>query len=184
MKIMKSFKFIVIALLMGVVSSAYAQTANVNAIDKYFQKYVEDDRFTVVYISSKLLNMFGKLDIKNMEMDDAETKAIIELASDLEGIRILVAEENAAGFYKDAKSKINTKEYEVLMTVRDKDETNVDFLIKDDGNKMINELLLLVGGEDEFVLMSFVGKIDLDKVSKLINEFDDEGETPSQEQKQ
>ena len=180
---MKSFKFIVFALLMGVVSSAYAQTVNVNAIDKYFQKYVEDERFTVVYISSKLLNMFGKLDIKNMEMDDAQTKAIIELASDLEGIRILVAEENAAGFYKEAKTKINTKEYEVLMTVRDKNETNVDFLIKDDGNKMINELLLLVGGEDEFVLMSFVGKIDLDKVSKLINEFDDEGETP-QEQKQ
>ena len=80
---MKSFKFIVIALLMGVVSSAYAQTVNVNAIDKYFQKYVEDERFTVVYISSKLLNMFGKLDIKNMEMDDAETKAIIDLASEL-----------------------------------------------------------------------------------------------------
>ena len=181
---MKSFKFIVIALLMGVVSSAYAQTVNVNAIDKYFQKYVEDERFTVVYISSKLLNMFGKLDIDNMEMDDAETKAIIDLASDLEGIRILVAEENAAGFYKEAKAKINTKEYEVLMTVRDKDDANVDFLIKDDGDKMINELLLLVGGADEFVLMSFVGKIDLDKVSKLINEFDDKEKAPSQEQKQ
>lgn len=181
---MKSFKFIVIALLLGVVSSASAQATNLNAIDKYFQKYVEDERFTVVYISSKLLNMFGKLDIDNMEMDDAETKAIIDLASDLEGIRILVAEENAAGFYKEAKTKINTKEYEVLMTVRDKDDANVDFLIKDDGDKMINELLLLVGGADEFVLMSFVGKIDLDKVSKLINEFDDKEKAPSQEQKQ
>ena len=181
---MKNLKFLFIALLMGVVSSAYAQTTNVSAIDKYFQKYVEDDRFTVVYISSKLLNMFGKLDIKNMEMDDAQTKAIIELASELEGIRILVAEENASFFNKTANTKINTKEYEVLMTVRDKDETNVDFLIKDDGNKMINELLLLVGGEDEFVLMSFVGKIDLDKVSKLINEFDDEGKAPTKEEKQ
>lgn len=181
---MKSFKFIVIALLMGVVSSVSAQTTNLNAIDKYFQKYVEDERFTVVYISSKLLNMFGKLDIDNMEMDDAETKAIIDLAKDLEGIRILVAEENAAGFYKEAKAKINTKEYEVLMTVRDKDDANVDFLIKDDGDKMISELLLLVGGTDEFVLMSFVGKIDLDKVSKLINEFDDKEKAPSQEQKQ
>ncbi|MCO6493250.1 MAG: DUF4252 domain-containing protein [Phaeodactylibacter sp.] len=181
---MKKIKFIVFALLMGVVSSASAQTTNLNAIDKYFQKYVEDERFTVVYISSKLLNMFGKLDIDNMEMDDAETKAIIDLAKDLEGIRILVAEENAAGFYKEAKTKINTKEYEVLMTVRDKDDANVDFLIKDDGNKMINELLLLVGGADEFVLMSFVGKIDLDKVSKLINEFDDKEKAPSQEQKQ
>ncbi|MCO6479468.1 MAG: DUF4252 domain-containing protein [Phaeodactylibacter sp.] len=182
---MKNLKFLVIALLMGVVSSAYAQTTNLSAIDKYFQQYVEDDRFTVVYISSKLLNMFGKLEVDNMEMDDAETKAIVELASDLEGIRILVAEENAGGFYKEAKAKINTKEYEVLMTVRDKDEANVDFLIKDDGDKMINELLLLVGGEDEFVLMSFVGKIDLDKVSKLINEFDDKEKAPgNDEQKQ
>ena len=180
---MKNLKFLFIALLLGVVSSAYAQSTNVSAIDKYFQQYVEDDRFTVVYISSKLLNMFGKLDIKNMEMDDAQTKAIIELASDLEGIRILVAEENAAGFYKEAKTKINTKEYEVLMTVRSEGD-NVEFLIKDDGNKTIHELLLLVGGEDEFVLMSFVGKIDLDKVSKLINEFDDEGKAPTKEEKQ
>lgn len=171
---MKLFRFIAIALLLGVVSTVQAQTPTVSAIDKYFKQYVDDERFTVVYISSKLLDMFGKLDVQNMEMDDAETKAIIELAKDLEGIRILVAEENAAGFYKEAKSRINTKEYEVLMTVRDKNESNVDFLIKDDGNKMINELLLLVGGEEEFVLMSFVGKIDLDKVSKLINEFDDD----------
>lgn len=181
---MKNLKFLFFALLMGVVSSVSAQTTNVSAIDKYFQQYVDDDRFTVVYISSKLLNMFGKLDIDNVEMDDAEARAIIDLASDLEGIRILVAEENAGGFYKEAKAKIDTKEYEVLMTVRDKDETNVDFLIKDDGDKMINELLLLVGGDDEFVLMSFVGAIDLDKVSKLINEFEEQDETPSEEQKQ
>ncbi len=174
---MKNVKIIVTALLLGIVSFAQAQQAGpVSAIDKYFQQYVEDERFTVVYISSKLLNMFGKLDIE-MDMDDKEAAAIMELAKDLEGIRILVAEENAAGFYKEAKSKIDTKEYEVLMTVRNKGEENVDFLIKDDGNKTINELLLLVGGGEEFVLMSFVGIIDLDKVSKLINEFeDDEGD--------
>lgn len=172
---MKNIKFLATAFLMVLALStqAQSQTQNVNAIDKYFQQYVEDERFTVVYISSKLLGMFQKLDIDNMDMDDEETQAIIDLASDLKGIRILVAEENAAQFYTEAKQKIDTKEYEVLMNIRNKGEENVDFLIKDDGD-IINELLLLVGGGEEFVLMSFVGNIDMDKISKLINEFEDD----------
>ena len=179
---MKSLKFIATALLLGIVSFAQAQSNNVSAIDKYFQQYVEDERFTVVYISSKLLGMFQKLDI-DMDMDDQEAEAIIDLASDLEGIRILVAEEDAKGLYEEAKQKIDTKEYEVLMTVRDKDETNVDFLIKD-GADTIKELLLLVGGGDEFVLLSFVGNIDMDKISNLINEFEDEGDEDNNQQRQ
>ena len=179
---MKNVKWFTVALLMGIANLASAQTESVSAIDKYFQQYVEDERFTVVYISSKLMSMFGKLDVESMEMDDEETAAIIDLASDLEGIRILVAEEDAAGLYKEAKSKIDTKEYEVLMTVRNKDEENVDFLIKDEGD-IIQELLLLVGGGDQFVLMSFAGIIDMNKISKLINEFDDK-EEPEQMEKQ
>ena len=170
---MKNFKWLTVALFLGLANLAFAQTQGTNAIDKYFQQYVDDDRFTVVYISSKLMSMFEKLDIESMDMDDQETKAIIDVASDLEGIRILVAEENAAGFYKEAKSKIDTKEYEVLMTIRNADDNDVDFLIKDDGD-LINELLLIVGGSDQFVLLSFVGNIDMQKISKLINEFDDD----------
>lgn len=179
---MRFSKWIFTALFLGIVAMAQAQTST-NAIEKYFKQYMEDDRFTVVYISSKLLNMFGKLEIDEMDMDDKEVQAIIELAKDLEGIRILVAEENGLQFYKEAKQKIDTKEYEILMTVRDKDGENVDFLVKDDGDKIINELLLLVGGEDEFVLMSFVGKIDLDKISKLANEFDDYDEKDNDDRK-
>lgn len=162
----------------------FAQAQNTtSAIDKYFKQYVDDDRFTVVYVSSKLLGMFQKLNINGLNMDDQETKAIIDLASDLEGIRILVAEQDAAQFYKEAKSKINTKEYEVLMTVRDEGQ-NVEFLIRDDGDKIIHELLLMVGGDDEFVLMSFVGKISLDKISKLITEFDKGEKNMPKEKKQ
>mgnify|MGYP006268196355 FL=1 len=177
---MKNIKWLTIALLLGIANLATAQTESTNAIDKYFQQYVEDDRFTVVYISSKLMGMFEKLDIESMDMDDKETQAIIDLASDLEGIRILVAEENAANFYKEAKTKIDTKEYEVLMTVRNADGQDVDFLIKDEGD-LINELLLLVGGSEQFVLLSFVGNIDMNKISKLINEFDDK-ETPEKDE--
>lgn len=139
--------------------------AQANAIDKYFQQYVEDERFTVVYISPKLFQLIDRLDVEGLDMEDKEAEAVLELAKDLRGLRILVAEEDSEALYKEAKSKINTKEYEVLMTVRSKDGDNFEFLIKEEG-EIINELLMLVGGDD-FVLMSFVGKIDLEKVAKL-----------------
>lgn len=163
---MKYFKFLVVTLFLGVFSFANVQ-AQANAIDKYFQQYIDDDRFTVVYISSKLFELIGKLDVDGLDMDDKEAEAVMEIAKDLKGLRVLVAEEDAMSLYKEAKQKIDTKEYEILMTVRDKDGENVEFLVKEEGENTINELLLMVGGEEEFVLLSFVGIIDLDKVSKL-----------------
>jgi hypothetical protein len=45
---------------------------------------------------------------------------------------------------------------------------------RDKGN-IIEELLLLVGSPDEFVLLSLTGKIDLDKISELSNTLDVQG---------
>ena len=59
------------------------------------------------------------------------------------------------------------------MTVKDKGD-NVKFLTKGNGD-VVDELLLLVGGADDFVLMSFVGKLDLNKISKLANKLDIQG---------
>lgn len=140
----------------------------VDAIEKYFNQYLDDERFTVVYISPKMFNMVAKMDIEDL---DPEVKDVI---SDLKGLRILTTEINANDFYKEALQKINTKEYEVLMKVRDGDE-NVHFLIKDNGGDTIHELLLIVGGSSDFVLLSFVGNIDLNKISKLANSMDIKG---------
>jgi hypothetical protein len=59
------------------------------------------------------------------------------------------------------------------MTIRD-GNSNVRFLIKSKED-LIEELLLLVGSEEEFVMISFVGKIDLEKISKLSNSANIEG---------
>ena len=127
---------------------------------------MDDEQFTVVYNSPKMFSMISKITPEDM---DPEVKDVIK---NLKGLRILTTETNTAAFYKEAKAKIDTKEYEVLMTIRD-DGTNVEFLVKDSGD-IINELLLLVGGDD-FVLMSFVGDIDLNKIAKLANTLDIEG---------
>ena len=171
---MKYTKWIIAILTIACFSFGQLAAQTSSAIDKYFKQYVDDDRFTVVYISPTLSQTFKNLDVDGIDFgDDEEAEAIMEIAKNLEGLRILTTEENAAEFYKEAKSKIDTKEYEVLLTVKEKDGDNVEFLVKREGEKVINELLLLAGG-DEFALISFVGKIDLDQISKLANAMDDD----------
>lgn len=161
-------KRVQLVFLLAFLTGAVQAFAQPNAIDKYFSQYVDDDRFTVVYISSKLISMFKNMDVNSM--DDKEAAVIMDIAKDLKGLRILTTESTPDKFYKEAREKINTKEYEVLMTVKSHDGDNVDFLIKETPDKKVEELLLISTG-DEFVLMSFVGNIDLNKVSKLADEM-------------
>ncbi len=147
-----------ILLFVGLGSTVFGQK---DAVTKYFDKYKNDDRFTTVYVSPKMFQMIAQVAQEEYDED------IVEMVRELEGLHILTTEHNSAQFYKEAIATINTNQYEELMTVRDGGQ-NVKFMVKDqEGGNVVNELLLLVGGEDEFVLLSFVGKIYLDKVAKL-----------------
>ncbi|MBI1226795.1 MAG: DUF4252 domain-containing protein [Bacteroidetes bacterium] len=153
----------------GITSTAVAQE---DAISKYFSKYVDDERFTVVYISGKMFSMINKMEL---DLDDEEAQAVMSVVKDLKGLRILTTDTDGAKFYKEALATINTKGYETLLEVREGKDQNVKFLVKDsNGGSTLNELLLLVGGDDEdFVLLSFIGNIDLSQVGKLSKAFDD-----------
>ena len=146
--------------------------AQEDAIDKYFEKYLDDENFTSVFVSPKMFQMISKLDLDAVE-SDPEAKLAMEVIKELKGLRVLTTEVDPAGRYKEAMSMLNQKEYETLMTIRDGSE-NIRFWVKDDGD-IINELLLLVGGTDEFVLLSFTGNIDLAKISVLANQLDIKG---------
>lgn len=142
-------------------------SAQDNAIDKYFSQYVEDSRFSVVYISPKMFQMLGNIEVNNMVFDGEEEGEVMkDIAKDIKSLRILTTETTPDKFYKEFKSKINTSEYEVLMTVKEKDGTNLEFLAKGSNGETIDELLLL-SYDDEFVLISFLGKINLNKVTKM-----------------
>ena len=152
--------------------SASAQTTE-NAVEKFFGDYLEDERFTVVYISPKLFQMLGNLNIDAIEMDDEEAAAILDVAQDMRGLRILTCdecEEESYNIYKEAKSRINTSDYEILMTVKDNGGSNFEFWVIENEDGTIGELLMIGGGKDEdFFLLSFVGSLDLNKVSRLAN---------------
>jgi hypothetical protein len=158
---MKTYINIFLALFISV--TAFSQNT---AIDKYFSAYENNEEFTVVFVSPKMFNMIATA-TKDGKSD------VADLVKDIKGLKILTTEKNAGKYYAEALKKIPTTEYEVLMTVKDKGE-NVKFLTKGSGD-VVDELLLLVGGGDKFVLMSFVGKLDLNKISKLANKLDIQG---------
>jgi len=151
-------KILIIALMMIAVNGVFAQ----DAISKFFTKYQDDESFTQVTVSSKMFSLFT-----NMEVESPEDKEVLEAISKLKGLRILGKENtsDARKLYKEAFSLIPTKEFEELMTVRDKDQ-DFKFLIKESGGK-ISELVMIMGGADDFMLMSLYGEIDLKQVSRL-----------------
>jgi hypothetical protein len=141
-----------------------------DGISRFFSQYQDDERFTSVYISPKMFQMVAKIDT-----DDPDWKKVRDVIKDLGGLRVLTADSitNGTQLYKDALNRIPQSEYSELLTVRDGKE-NVRIWIKDSGNT-IQELLLLVGAPDEFVMLSFVGNIDLDKISALAKTMDIDG---------
>jgi len=118
-----------------------------------------------------MFQMFSKI---AKGADEKIPSEINDVISNLQGLRILTTEHEGRAFYDEAISKINTRGYEELMTVRSEGD-DVKFLVKDtDGGNIVEELLLLVGG-DEFVIMSFIGRIDLEKIGKLAKHIDIDG---------
>lgn len=151
-------------------AAIFSVSAQNDAITRFFEKYVDDERFTVVFVSPKMFQLVSKI-----ETADEEWNKVRDVVKDLGGLRVLTADSIGDGlsFYKDALSKVPTSEYDELLTVRDGKE-NVRIWVKDSGN-IIEELLLLVGAPTEFTLLSFTGKIDLDKISELSKTLDIDG---------
>ena len=157
---MKSICFSFLAVLFTSLSS-FAQE---DAITKYFNKYMDDEKFSVVYISPKMFSMVSKIEIEDMEPE------LQEVIKSMKGLRILHTEQNALQYYNDALKTINTSEYELLLTARG-EGANVRFMVKDNGD-IVEELLMIVGGNENFALLSFIGNIDLKKIGKLAKALD------------
>ncbi|MFT4534704.1 MAG: hypothetical protein ACJA1A_001991 [Saprospiraceae bacterium] len=154
--------------LLVVLFIAASANAQVDAIDRFFETYQDDDAFTMVYVSPKMFKMFAKV-----AGDELDTE-LQNLVKDLKGLKILRTDKDAVAVYKSAIKKIPTNEYELLMTARD-DGQNVKILTKSKGDDVIEELLLLVGGANEFILVSFVGNINLNDLAKVASSLDIEG---------
>lgn len=155
-----------VLVMIASVGTASAQ----DAISKFFSKYQADDTFTQVNVSSKMFSLFT-----NMEADSPEDKEILEAISKLKGLRILAKENtsDARNLYKEAFALVPAKEFEELMSVREKDK-DMKFYIKESSGK-ISELVMIMGGTEDFMVMSLFGEIDLKQVSRIGKKMNVEG---------
>jgi hypothetical protein len=165
-------RYLIIFIFLITTAPASAQKAvQLDAISTYFSEYVDDQRFTAVYVSGKMFELFNDANIDLDEIDEDEMKAILEVVRDVKGIRVLHTDETPLKFYEEAKRRISTDSYELLFKVRTKDGQNVEGFVQDE-NAVVSELFLLVGAADSFVMLSFVGNIDLSKIADLQRALD------------
>jgi hypothetical protein len=154
---MKKAMMLGVAVLMT--AAAYAQSEN---ISKFINKYQDDESFSQVTISGKMFSMMA-----NLDGDTPESKAMISAISKIRGLRILRKEKtrDSRELYKEAMATVPTAGFEELMSVRDKD-TDMKFYTLEKGGK-ISELVMVMGGSDQFMLLTIFGEIDLKEISKI-----------------
>ncbi|GAA0893341.1 hypothetical protein GCM10009122_30200 [Fulvivirga kasyanovii] len=158
----------VIVLVVGVMMTVQLNAQD--AISKFFSKYEGDTDFTHVSVTSRMFGLFT-----NLEMDSKEDQEVMDAISKLKGLKILAKENTTKGkeLYKEAFSLIPKNEYDELMSVRDEDK-DMKFMIKEKDGK-ISELLMVMGGNNEFFILTLFGEIDLKQISKISKAMDIDG---------
>ena len=141
---------------------AFVVQAQNDAITQLFDQYYNDEAFTKVSISSKMFELFTKI-----EPGDEDEEEVLKAISQLEGLKVLAADSigNSKAMYDDVVKKVSANGYEELMEVKDASE-NMKFMIREEDG-IINELVTVVGGNKSFALISLYGVIDLKNISKL-----------------
>ncbi|HNP94686.1 MAG TPA: DUF4252 domain-containing protein [Cyclobacteriaceae bacterium] len=160
-------KGIIVAAMMLIGLGAYAQG---EAVSKFFSKYQNDETFSQVTVSSKMFGLFT-----NMELEDKEDQEVLDAISKLKGLKILAKDEarNARELYTEANTMLPKSQYEELMYVRDKDK-DMRFFISEKSGK-IDELVMIAGGSNEFMMLTIFGEIDLKQISKIGSKMEVDG---------
>ncbi len=155
-------------IMVGVMLSMSLQAQD--AITKFFGKYESDDSFSTFSATSRMFGLFTDL-----ELESEEDKQIMDAISKLEGLKILAKDDadNGKSLYKEALAKLPKGEYDELMSIRDEDK-DMKFLIKEKSGK-ISELLMVMGGNKEFFILSLFGEIDLKQIAKISSAMDIDG---------
>ena len=154
-------------------------SAQNDAINRYFEAQIENEIFTSVYVSPKLIEIVSEIDIQALDdgdMEDNEVAMIEEVLGQLKGLMLLKTDVEPIKHYKEILAAFSGQNagFDLLLSVRDKGN-NVKIWTEATADNTIKELLLLVGGEDEMVMLSLTGNIDLEKISKLAGNIDIDG---------
>ena len=153
---------ILILFLLGITWSASAQD---DAIQTFFSKYMEDDRFSRVFISPKMMQMAGGF-LKSNADGDKDAQELGTLIAKVKGIRILSSDEvDGMTLYKEAMSTLNRNKYEQLIDVQDKG-SSLKFMVREEGG-LVRELMMITGESKSFTILSMLGAFTYEDLNML-----------------
>lgn len=157
-------------IIIGMFLLSLGVMAQGKVITKYFNQLEDNEDYTKVSVSQKMFSMFTELEAGS----DAE-KEFLQAVSKLKGLRLIIADSiaDAATMYKTAIADVDKAGYEELMSIKDAEENLKFSIIEKDG--IIHELLMVVGGNKSFIMLSLYGEIDLNNISKIAQEMRVEG---------
>jgi hypothetical protein len=155
-------KMMVIMVMLGLSAAISAQKDPINAA---FEKYSGKEGFTTVNISGDMLNMISQVE---------EQRRDTTFQSKLTDLKILVRDKKCdevqtADFRTEVYDKLDKKEYKEMMTVKESDQ-DVVILVKESGGR-ISELLLLVTGKDDNVMIQAKGDMLLRELTDLSGKY-------------
>ncbi|MEM6644149.1 MAG: DUF4252 domain-containing protein [Bacteroidota bacterium] len=131
-------------------------------VSKYMDRFENDETFTKVSVSSKMFSLFSEL-----EGSKEDEQLFYDITSKLKGMKVVASDKVAKPkeLYMEAVKDVEKSGFEELMTVKDAEENVKISIIEKNGT--ISELVLVVGGKEQFALVSLFGEINLKEISKL-----------------
>lgn len=155
---MKTKALIITILVMFSAMAAQAQ-------ENMFDKFSGNKEITTVVISKALLSM-----VPNMDAGGVDIKS---LASKLDKLEIYTSENKSAikAMKSEADKLAKNKSYEVLMSMKEKDQ-NVNFYAQQAGNNKFKELVMYVSEEENCTIIRIVGNFTMEDLQNLVKDAD------------
>jgi nitrogenase molybdenum-iron protein alpha/beta subunit len=151
----KNLLLIICILCSGVI---YAQNS---AMSKLFDKYESEDDITVISISKAMFKMIpGNISTGNVDIKDIIPK--------IESMRLINSQkpEIKEKMSLEMKALINNdKNYEELIRIKD-GKSNITFNVRKKENT-INELVMLIDSEKDFVAIYITGNFTFEDIQKI-----------------
>jgi len=142
--------------------------AQQDPISSIFEKYAGKEGFVTVTLTGDMLKMAAQMQ---------EYKKDTTLISRLAELKILVHEKSAAetdvNFYTEVYKLVDKSVFKELMTVKEED-TDITMLARE-SDGVISEFILLVGGDEDNVLIHAKGNILLRELAEMAGNYNLKG---------
>ena len=163
---MKKIYSVLFALLIS--GSLFSQ----NFVDEQYSNLKADPENTVVFVSGRLFQMASQVIPEDEEID--EIGSIKELAENVTSFNLVLDRTT-----QDPKSQYNSgigklkNDFDELMTVKD-GHNNMSIYVDEEGGIIYELVGIGTTDNNEFVVFSLTGAIDLDKVGTILSKIERE----------